>query len=142
MRTLLMAGIAILGLGVSATYAAEFQVRMANLGADGRELVFEPQLTRINVGDTITFIPTDKLLNVESIAGMLPRGASPISGKPGQVRSITFTAPGYYGVKSASQYDSGMIGLVVVGDTSVPTLPRLQSAAAQVRLDEIMATQQ
>ena len=39
--------------------AANFEVKMLNKGADSA-MVFEPALTLMAAGDTVTFIPTDR----------------------------------------------------------------------------------
>ena len=46
---------------------------MLNRGSHGM-FVFEPALVRINAGDSVKFIATDKGHDVESIAGMFPPG--------------------------------------------------------------------
>ena len=43
-----------LAASVSSVMAADFEVKMLNKGADG-DMVFEPALTEIAVGDTVTF---------------------------------------------------------------------------------------
>ena len=128
----------------TAASAAEVQVRMLNLGANGEELVFEPALNTIAVGDTVTFVPGDKSLNVESIAQMLPRGAAPLQGAPGKRLSFTFTVPGVYGVKSAAQYENGMVGLIVVGDVALQGVEALgvSPRKAQARFDAMFASLQ
>ena len=45
--------------------AANFDVLMLNKGKAGVQ-VFEPALVEIEVGDTVTFIPTDKWHNAET----------------------------------------------------------------------------
>ncbi len=98
----------------STARAADFQVHMLNKGEAGA-MVFEPALTRIAVGDTVTFVPTDKSHNAESIAGMLPPGAAPFKGKMNQPLKVTFTKAGVYGYKCMPHYGMGMVGVVVVG---------------------------
>jgi pseudoazurin len=95
--------------------AANFDVQMLNKGADGA-MVFEPALTRVMPGDTVTFLPTDKGHDAETIAKMLPEGAEAFKGKIGQPITVTFTVPGAYGVKCAPHFAMGMVALVVVGD--------------------------
>lgn len=95
--------------------AANFEVRMLNKGADGA-MVFEPALTQVAVGDTVTFVPTDKGHNVETIKGMLPEGAEAFKSRIGEQITITFTVPGAHGFKCMPHYAMGMIGLVVVGE--------------------------
>ena len=54
--------------------AADHVVKMLNKGKAGM-MVFEPALVKVKPGDTVTFVPTDKSHNAESIAGMMPAGA-------------------------------------------------------------------
>src|SRR5262245_48182915 len=78
--------------------AAEFEVKMLNKGAEGA-MVFEPALVKIEPGDTVRFLPTDKTHNAESIAGMLPDGAGKFAGKINEEITVTFEQPGIYGIK-------------------------------------------
>ena len=94
--------------------AANFEVHMKNKGEAGA-MVFEPALSKVAVGDTVTFIPTDKGHNAETIPGMMPEGAKAFKGKINQEIAVTFDAPGAYGIKCAPHFGMGMVGLVVVG---------------------------
>jgi pseudoazurin len=95
--------------------AANFEVHMLNKGEAGA-MVFEPALTKVAVGDTVTFIPTDKGHDAETIPEILPDGAEKFKGKMGQEIVVTFTVPGAYGVKCAPHFSMGMVALIVVGD--------------------------
>jgi pseudoazurin len=116
MRTFktLAAAAAILVLAVAPAMAANFEVHMLNKGVDGA-MVFEPALTQVAVGDTVTFLPTDKGHNAEAIKDLLPAGAEAFKGGMGKEIVVTFTTPGAYGVKCAPHLGMGMIALVVVG---------------------------
>jgi pseudoazurin len=105
---------AILVLAVAPAMAANFEVHMLNKGVDGA-MVFEPALTQVAVGDTVTFIPTDKGHNAEAIKDLLPAGAELFKGGMGKEIVVTFTTPGAYGVKCAPHLGMGMVALVVVG---------------------------
>lgn len=94
--------------------AAEVEVKMLNKGAEGL-MVFEPSLVRIEPGDTVKFVATDKSHNAESIKNMLPEGASPFAGKMNADVTVTFHKAGVYGVKCMPHYAMGMVALVVVG---------------------------
>jgi pseudoazurin len=111
----LIAAIVLATLTVSPSLAANVEVHMLNKGAMGT-MVFEPAMIRIAPGDTITFIPTDKGHNAETIPGMLPDGAESFKGKIGQEVVVTFDVPGAYGVKCTPHLAMGMVALVVVGD--------------------------
>jgi pseudoazurin len=106
-------------------------------------MVFEPGLTRIAVGDTVIFTPTDKSHNAESIKGMLPDGAEPFKGKVNEEISVTFTVPGIYGIKCAPHYPMGMVALVQVGDVPAPNLEAAkavkQIGKAKERFDALFA---
>jgi pseudoazurin len=98
----------------STTFAETFEVKMLNKGTDGA-MVFEPAFLKAAVGDTITFISTDKGHNVEGMKGMLPDGVEPFKSKMGEDYSLTLAAEGIYGVKCTPHYAMGMVGLIQVG---------------------------
>jgi pseudoazurin len=108
-----IAAIAALGT-VNLAGAAEVEVKMLNKGAEGF-MVFEPSLVKVEPGDTVKFVATDKGHNAETIAGMLPEGTAPIHGKIGQDVSVKFDKPGVYGVKCMPHYGMGMVAMIVVG---------------------------
>ncbi|MDX3976249.1 MAG: pseudoazurin [Shinella sp.] len=95
--------------------AADFEVHMLNKGAEGA-MVFEPAFVKVAPGDTVTFIPTDKGHNVETIKDMIPDGAIAFRSKMNETYKVTFDTPGAYGVKCMPHVGMGMVGLVVVGD--------------------------
>lgn len=122
-------------------FAADFEVHMLNKGSDGA-MVFEPGFVKVAKGDTVTFIPTDKGHNVESIKDMIPEGATAFKSKMGETFKQTFDAPGAYAIKCAPHVGMGMVGLVVVGDApgnletvKAATLPK----KARERLDADIA---
>ena len=108
------AAVLAMSFGVAAS-AANFDVHMLNKGKNG-VMVFEPGAVKIAKGDTVTFIPTDKSHNAETVKGMLPEGATPFKGKMNETIKITFDVPGAYAVKCMPHVGMGMVGLVVVGD--------------------------
>ncbi|PIO97213.1 pseudoazurin [Pleomorphomonas carboxyditropha] len=116
MKTILLAAAA-LAVAILPATAADYQVKMLNKGAKG-VMVFEPDLVKIQPGDTVTFVSTDAGHDAMSIPGMLPDGAQPFEGKIGKDVTVTFTQPGVYGVKCKPHYVMGMVALVVVGDPS------------------------
>jgi pseudoazurin len=121
--------------------AANVEVQMLNKGEAGT-MVFEPALVKVAVGDTVTFVPTDKGHNAETMKELLPEGAEPFKGAMGKEVVVTFTAPGAYGIKCSPHLGMGMVALVVVGDDAVDTeaikavkLPKI----ARERMDAIVA---
>jgi pseudoazurin len=110
---LISASLAVLLL-VPAAHAENFDVLMLNKGAEGA-MVYEPAFVKAVVGDTITFISTDKGHNVEDIKGMLPEGVEAFKSKMGEDYVLTLTAEGLYGVKCTPHYTMGMVALIQAG---------------------------
>jgi len=97
-----------------AANAADHQVQMLNKGEKG-SMVFVPDYIVAAPGDTVTFIPTDKSHDAESVKGMIPEGAQPFKGKINQEITVTLEKEGVYGVKCTPHYGMGMVALIVVG---------------------------
>lgn len=96
-------------------HAADHQVQMLNKGDKGT-MVFQPDYIVAAPGDTVTFVPTDKSHDAESIKGMLPEGAAPFKGKMNEQITVTLEEEGVYGIKCTPHYGMGMVALVVVGN--------------------------
>lgn len=94
--------------------AENFEVKMLNKGVEGA-MVFEPAFLKVAVGDTVTFISTDKGHNVEDIKGMLPDGVEPFKSGMGDDYVLTITAEGVYGIKCTPHYSMGMVALIQAG---------------------------
>ncbi len=59
----------IFALGISSqALAADITIEMLNKDADGNKMVFSEEIVRIGVGDTVTWVPTDKGHNVEMVS--------------------------------------------------------------------------
>ena len=93
--------------------AADMTIEMLNKDADGNKMVYSEEIARIDVGDTITWVPTTKGHNVEMIAS--PNDMK-LKSKNGKEVQVTFDAPGIYYYWCTPHKSMGMIGLVVVGD--------------------------
>ena len=98
--------------------AAEFEVKMLNKGADNQMMTFDPPFLKVQAGDTVKFVPTDKGHDAETIPGMLPDGATPFKGKISQDISVTFDKPGLYGYRCVPHFGMGMVGLIEVGGST------------------------
>lgn len=57
---------------------------------------FEPAFLKIALSDTVTFVPTDKEHNSESILTLMPDGAEPWKGKINEEITVTFDTEGFY----------------------------------------------
>ena len=95
--------------------AEDTTVEMLNKRDDGAKMVYSEDITRIEVGDTVTWVPTSKGHNVEFIAG--PEGwEAPKKSKLGKEYSYTFNVPGVYLYQCTPHKSMGMIAIVVVGE--------------------------
>ena len=110
--------ITIIMMFATSSYAADITVDMLNKRDDGAKMAYSEDISRIDVGDTITWVSTSKGHNVEFIAG--PEGAMlPKKSKLNKDVSVTFDTPGVYLYQCTPHKGLGMIALVVVGgDTS------------------------
>ena len=116
MRKVIVLGAFAAALGfIGGAGAAEVEVKMLNKGTDG-VMVFEPALVKVNPGDTVKFVASDKGHNVETIDTMVPEGGKTFVGKINEELAITFDKAGVYGFKCKPHYGMGMVGMIVVGD--------------------------
>lgn len=130
----------VFGLMATLAHAADFEVKMLNKGSAGA-MVFEPEFTAIQPGDTVNFVSVDKGHNVETIAGMLPDGAEPMKSAMSKDYSVTFTTEGLYGIKCTPHFGMGMVGMIQVGAATnldaAKAVP--QKGKSATRFDEMFA---
>mgnify|MGYP003129675483 CR=1 FL=1 len=106
--------ITIIMMFATSSYAADITVDMLNKRDDGAIMAYSEDISRIDVGDTITWVSTSKGHNVEFIAG--PEGATlPKKSKMNKDVSVTFDTPGVYYYQCTPHKSMGMIALIVVG---------------------------
>ena len=102
-------------LTFSHSMAANVKVEMLN--KQGKEsMVYSQKITRINVGDSISWKATTKGHNVEFIKGGVPEGVKKFKSKFNKDADYTFNVPGIYAYWCTPHKTMGMIGFVVVGD--------------------------
>ncbi len=89
--TIVAAGVVALATGNALT--ADHQVQMLNKGEKGA-MVFQPDFIQADPGDTVTFVPTDKGHDAESIKGMIPDGAEAFKGKMNEQITVTLGKEG------------------------------------------------
>jgi len=95
------------------------EIEMLTRDPDGSGMqVFRPRLVEAEVGDTVTFVPTDPTHQSSSIEGMVPEGARGWEGEINQEVSYVLPEPGVYGYQCVPHYAAGMVGMIVVGDES------------------------
>ena len=113
---LIAAGFALLSMIATIVHSAEIEVKMLNKDSAGQKMVFEPSLIRANVGDTITFLPTDKGHMAASMKGMMADNGK-FKGKTNKPVSYVVTAEGLYGVKCTPHMANGMVAVIAVGES-------------------------
>ena len=102
-------------LSTSVALAEDISIDMLNKRDYGAKMGYSEDIARIDVGDTITWLPKSKGHNVHFIAG--PEGWElPKKSKNNKEVAITFDTPGIYLYQCTPHATMGMIALVVVGD--------------------------
>ena len=122
-RTLIAGTAAVAVLPGFPAQAAEFEVQMLNRGEAG-SMVFEPALTRVAVGDTVKFVPTNPSHNAETIPEILPEGAEPFKGGINKEISVTFEVPGTYALvdHALSRVEKGLVAQIKVEGPQNPEI--------------------
>ena len=107
--------------------AEDISVDMLNKRDDGAKMVYSEDISTIEVGDSITWIPTSKGHNVEFIAG--PDGwDAPRKSKLSKEVTITFDTPGVYLYQCSPHKTMGMIAIVVVGELTQEGVDAIKAA--------------
>ena len=96
-------------------YAGDIAIEILNKRDDGAKMVYGTDIAAVEVGTTITWIPTSKGHNVEFIAGP-DDWEAPKKSKLGKEYAYTFDTPGVYLYQCTPHKSMGMIAVVVVGD--------------------------
>ncbi len=109
------------------SFAADIAIEMLNKDANGNKMVFSQEVVKIEVGDTVTWLPTTKGHNVEMISSP---NKMKFKSKNGKEAKITFDTPGIYYYWCTPHKGMGMIGLVVVGN-DLSNMDEVASAKAR-----------
>lgn len=105
----------LIAIGMGTAHAEDLTIDMLNKRDDGAKMVYSQDIARIDVGDSITWLPTSKGHNVEFIAG--PDGwDAPRKSKLSKEVTITFDTPGVYLYQCTPHKSMGMIAIVIVGE--------------------------
>ena len=111
----LLSTVAIMASLTVPAFAEDISIDMLNKRDDGAKMVYSEDIARIDVGDTITWLPKSKGHNVQFIAG--PEGWElPKKSKNNKEVAITFDTPGVYLYQCTPHATMGMIAMVIVGD--------------------------
>lgn len=100
---------------VELSQGSEHIVKMLNTG-EGGQMIFEPAVIKVSVGDTIHFKATDMSHNSASVEGMVPSGASSWAGQLNQDISVTLDTEGVYVYQCDPHAMMAMIGVIQVGN--------------------------
>ena len=94
-------------------FAADLAIEMLNKDSDGNKMVFSQEVVKVEIGDTVTWLPSSKGHNVEMISSP---NKMKFKSKNGKEAKITFDTPGIYYYWCTPHKGMGMIGLVVVAN--------------------------
>ena len=134
----LLSTVALLGLLSTPALAADISVDMLNKRDDGAKMVYSEDISVIEVGDSITWLPTSKGHNVEFIAG--PDGwDAPKKSKLSKEYTYTFDTPGVYLYQCTPHKSMGMIAIVVVGDGDNDISGAKVKGKSKKKLKELLA---
>ena len=96
----------------TSSFAADFTIEMLNKDAEGNRMVFSQEVVNVEVGDTVTWLPTSKGHNVEMVASP---NQMEFKSKNNKKVEIIFETPGIYYYWCTPHKGMGMIGLIIVG---------------------------
>ena len=103
------------GMFLSAN-AADMSIDMLNKKGKVK-MLYSEEIARIDVGDTITWLPASKGHNVQFVS--VPDGVEKVKSKLSAEFSYTFEKEGAYLYVCTPHATMGMIGVVLVGDSDV-----------------------
>ena len=103
-------------ISTKTAFTADVTIEMLNK-LDDRNMVFSSEIVKVDVGDTVSWVSTDKGHNVEFISkNGVPDGVEKFKSKVNKDAEFTFTIPGIYAYWCTPHKSMGMIGFVIVGD--------------------------
>ena len=123
----------------------EHIVKMLNSG-EGGQMIFEPAVIKVSVGDTVHFKATDMSHNSVTVDGMVPAGAKPWAGALNSDISVTLDTEGVYVYQCDPHVMMAMIGVIQVGEAT--NITEIKASAGVIkssfmlnseRLDEYLA---
>jgi pseudoazurin len=110
------------------------EVQMLNSATDSNERnVFEPAVLRIQPGDTVKWIATDRGHNSASNEDMLPEGGEGWDGAINEEIEVTLEADGVYGYYCTPHRTTGMVGLILVGEVTEEQLAEAEAVRKRGR---------
>ena len=102
-------------LTITNAFSKDITIDMLNKRDDGQKMVYSLDVIKVNVGDTVTWLPKTKGHNVQFIKA--PDGIKKLSkSKLNKKYTYKFEKSGMYLYQCTPHKSMGMIGLVVVVD--------------------------
>ena len=98
-----------------ASEAKVYEVKMLNKDSTGQTMVFEPSFLKIEKGDSVKFLPTDKSHSVQSLKEGTPAGVAEWKGGMNKEITVKFDQEGVHVFKCLPHFVMGMVGAVQVG---------------------------
>ena len=120
---------------VELSEGSEHIIKMLNSG-EGGQMIFEPAVIKVSVGDTIHFKATDAAHNSVSVDGMVPVGASSWASQLSQDISITLDTEGVYVYQCDPHLIMAMVGVIQVGEAV--NMDEIKSAASSYSSNFLM----
>ena len=120
---------------VELSEGSEHIVKMLNSG-EGGQMIFEPAVIKVSVGDTIHFKATDAAHNSVSVDGMLPAGAVSWASQLSQDISVTLDTEGVYVYQCDPHVIMAMVGVIQVGEAV--NMDEIRSAASSYSANFLM----
>lgn len=141
-RILFASALTAAGLLLSApSRAAEHVIEMRNRDDQGQTMSFQPSFIKVEVGDTVKFVPTDKNHNAETVPDVWVDGATPVKGAFSTAVEFKAEKEGVYLFKCLPHYSMGMIAVVQVGkpDNLEKAKQFVAPGMAKARLAKLLA---
>ena len=102
-------------LTMTNAFSKDITIDMLNKRDDGQKMVYSLDVIKVNVGDTVTWLPKTKGHNVQFIKA--PDGIKKLSkSKLNKKYTYKFEKSGMYLYQCTPHKSMGMIGLVIVDD--------------------------
>ena len=102
-------------LTITNAFSKDITIDMLNKRDDGQKMVYSLDVIKVNIGDTVTWLPKTKGHNVQFIKA--PDGIKKLSkSKLNKKYTYKFEKSGMYLYQCTPHATMGMIAIVVVGD--------------------------
>ena len=128
----------------TSAFAEDVTLEMWNKDPDdkSRRMIFSQEIVTIDVGESVTWLATDKGHNVQFIDG--PDGVKlPGKSKVSKDVTLSFDTPGVYVYVCTPHATMGMIGIVVVGELTQEGVDAIKDAKvrgkSKKKLKELLA---